>query len=73
MKIEMDRGQPLIDAQDLGKLLGLDPADVQTKMRAGEITSRFETGEGEEGVGKTWWSGGQFPVSDSQSPVKNGS
>lgn len=48
MKIEVDQGQPVIDAQDLGQLLGLDPADVQTKMCAGEITSRFETGEGED-------------------------
>ncbi|MDF3416629.1 hypothetical protein HKX54_19315 [Sulfitobacter sp. M57] len=48
MKIEMDRGQPLIDAQDLGELLGLDPADVRVKMRAGKITSRFEIGEGED-------------------------
>lgn len=48
MKIEIDQGQPVIDAQDLGKLLGLDPADVQVKMREGQITSRFETGEGED-------------------------
>lgn len=48
MKIEMDRGQPLIDAQDLGELRGLEPADVRVKMRAGKITSRFEIGEGED-------------------------
>lgn len=48
MKIEMDQGQPVIDARDLGTLLGMPPADVQTRMRAGDITSRFETGEGED-------------------------
>ncbi|PVA06633.1 DUF6522 family protein [Thalassorhabdomicrobium marinisediminis] len=48
MKIDMTRGQPVVDAADLGPLLGVAPADVPTLMRAGEITSRFETGEGED-------------------------
>ncbi|MFA8386360.1 MAG: DUF6522 family protein [Pelagibaca sp.] len=48
MKIEMKDGQPVVDAKDLAELLGLSPAEVQTKMRAQEITTRFETGEGED-------------------------
>lgn len=48
MKIEMNGDQPVIDARDLGKLLDLDPADVQAKMRAGDITSRYEIGEGDD-------------------------
>ncbi|MEX3313955.1 DUF6522 family protein [Sulfitobacter sp. PS-8MA] len=48
MKIEMQDGQPVIDAGDLGPLLGLEPAVVQEKMRRGEITSRYETGAGED-------------------------
>ena len=37
-----------IDAEDLGPLLGLDPSLVPGLMRAGQITSRSETGEGED-------------------------
>ncbi|MFK7940636.1 MAG: DUF6522 family protein [Roseovarius sp.] len=48
MKIDMSQGHPQIDAQDLGRLLGLPPKEVQAKMRAGDITSRYETGEGED-------------------------
>ena len=48
MKIEMQSGQPIIDAKDLADLLELSPADVQSKMRAGDITTRFEIGEGED-------------------------
>ena len=48
MKIEMEDGQPVIDAADLARLLNLTPAEVQAKMRAQEITSRFETGAGED-------------------------
>ena len=44
MKINMTDGQPVIDAVDLGPLLGLKPALVPQLMRSGEITSRFETG-----------------------------
>jgi len=46
MKITMNDGQPVIDAACLATLLGLTAQDVQEKMRAGEITTRFETGEG---------------------------
>ncbi|NUH67114.1 hypothetical protein HTT03_17660 [Sulfitobacter sp. S0837] len=48
MKVEMQDGQPVIDAGDLGPLLGLEPAVVQEKMRRGEITSRYETGTDED-------------------------
>ncbi|WP_050519925.1 DUF6522 family protein [Pseudorhodobacter antarcticus] len=46
MKITMTNGQPTIDAHDLGPLLGLPPAAVPEKMRSGDITSRFEAGDG---------------------------
>jgi hypothetical protein len=48
MQINMKNGQPVIDAHDLGPLLGLEPAQVPEKMRSGEITSRFETGAEED-------------------------
>lgn len=48
MKIEMNNGQPVIDAAYLAELLGLTAVEVQEKMRAGAITTRFETGEGED-------------------------
>ena len=48
MKITMTDGQPIIEATDLGPLLGLAPALVPEKMRSGEITSRFETGIDED-------------------------
>ncbi|KQI73699.1 hypothetical protein AN191_02175 [Loktanella sp. 5RATIMAR09] len=48
MKIELINNQPVIDAQDLGALLDLEPAQVQAKMRAGEITSKYEVGQDED-------------------------
>ncbi len=48
MAIEMNNGQPVIDARDLGDLLGLEPSEVQAKMRQGEITSKYETGQDED-------------------------
>lgn len=48
MKIEMNEGLPVIDAVDLSRLLGLTVDDVRAKMAAAEITSRYETGEGED-------------------------
>ena len=48
MKVDMTALQPTIDAADLGPLLGLEPSKVPEKMRSGDITSRFETGEGED-------------------------
>lgn len=46
MKIDMSGSHPTIDARDLGELLDLPAQEVQRLMRAGQITSRFETGEG---------------------------
>lgn len=46
MKIDMTSGQPVIDASDLAKLLDLTPQQVRDRMRSGDITSLFETGEG---------------------------
>ena len=37
-----------IEAEALGPLLGVDPSLVPGLMRAGQITSRSETGEGED-------------------------
>ena len=48
MKIEMNGDQPVVDAADLGPLLGLDPAVVQGKMRRNEITCLHETGQEED-------------------------
>lgn len=48
MKIEIQNDQPIIDAADLADLLGLTPETVRDRMRDGRITSRFETGEGED-------------------------
>jgi hypothetical protein len=47
MKIDMKQANPTIDAVDLGNLLSIAPAEVVALMRAGEITSRFETGADE--------------------------
>ncbi|MBP1804433.1 DUF6522 family protein [Rubellimicrobium aerolatum] len=38
----------VIDAEDLGPLLGLDPSRVPGLMREGRIVHRFETGEAED-------------------------
>jgi len=48
MKIDMQNGKPTIDASDLADLLGLTPDEVRQRMRDGRITSRLETGEGED-------------------------
>ncbi len=48
MKIEMQAGQPIIDAKDLAGLLDLTPAEVQARMRTEDINTRFEIGEGED-------------------------
>jgi len=37
-----------VDAEDLGPLLGVDPSLVPELMRGGQITSRSETGDGED-------------------------
>lgn len=48
MKIDMQTGQPTIDATDLAGLLDLTPADVRDRMRDGRITTRLETGAGDD-------------------------
>ena len=48
MKIDLSGDRPTIDARDLGELLDLPQEEVQLLMRRGKITSRFETGEGED-------------------------
>lgn len=48
MKIDLTQSNPTIDAVDLGKTLGLEPAVVLELMRDGAITSRFETGVDED-------------------------
>lgn len=49
MKIDMTNpDQPTIDAADLGQLFAIAPAQVQALMRAGQITSRLETGVDED-------------------------
>lgn len=48
MKIDLNGTQPVIDASDLAELFGLQPSEVQQKMRRGEITSRYEVGAGED-------------------------
>ena len=48
MKIDMQSGNPAIDAADLAELLGLTPDQVKERMRDGRITSRLEHGEDED-------------------------
>lgn len=49
MRLEpLPEGGFLIDAADLGPLLGIDPPRVPGLMREGAITRRFERGEGED-------------------------
>ncbi|WP_306152409.1 DUF6522 family protein [Roseovarius sp. MMSF_3281] len=48
MKIDMQNGQPTIDAADLAALLNLTPDEVRERMRSGQITSKLEIGEGED-------------------------
>lgn len=48
MKVTITADGATIDAQDLGPLLGLEPAQVPVKMRSGEITSQSEQGVDED-------------------------
>ena len=48
MKIDLNQSMPTIDASDLAKAFELSAEEVQGLMRAGEMTSRFETGVGED-------------------------
>ncbi|MGJ8621850.1 MAG: DUF6522 family protein [Yoonia sp.] len=57
MKVTLTPEGATVDAVDLGPLLGLDPAEVQEKMRSGAITSQSEHGEGEDAgrIRLTFW------------------
>jgi hypothetical protein len=48
MRLEPDGELFTIDARDLAVLFELDPERVRDMMRAGEIRSRVERGEGED-------------------------
>lgn len=49
MRLEpMPEGGFMINAEDLGPLLGVEPSLVPDLMREGRITRRFERGEGED-------------------------
>ena len=48
MKIDLSKPEPTINAADLASALDLAPAQVKEFMRLGAITSRFETGVGED-------------------------
>ncbi len=60
MKVALTPDGATVDAFDLAPLLGLEPADVPEKMRAGEITSQSEQGVDED-AGNTrltfWYDG----------------
>lgn len=61
MKVTLTRNGVTLDADDLGPLLGLAPADVPAKMRAGEITSQSEEGIDEDAGRRrlTFWYAGR--------------
>jgi len=61
MKVTLTETGATIDAHDLGPLLGLAPADVPARMRAGEITSQSEEGVDEDAgrLRLTFWYQGQ--------------
>jgi hypothetical protein len=48
MKIDLSQSEPIVDATDLARVFDLSPEQVKEFMRAGDITSRFETGIGED-------------------------
>ena len=62
MKVDLTDTGAVVDAHDLGPLLGLSPSEVPEKMRNGEITSRSEAGVDED-LGKVrltfWYRGGR--------------
>lgn len=61
MKVRRTEHDLTVDAVDLGPLLGIPPADVPAKMRAGEITSQSETGIDDDAgrIRLTFWHDGQ--------------
>lgn len=48
MKIDLSQPEPIVDSIDLARVFNLSPEQVKKLMRAGDITSRFETGVGED-------------------------
>lgn len=48
MKLELTNDRITVPADVLAPLLGLGVDDMRQRMRAGEITIRSETGEGED-------------------------
>lgn len=48
MKIEMTDEGPLVSADDLAPMLGINPAELQRLMREGQVTSRHEQGIDED-------------------------
>lgn len=61
MKVTLTDNGATVGAHDLGPLLGLEPAEVPAKMRAGEITSQSEEGRDAD-AGRTrltFWYAGQ--------------
>lgn len=57
MKLSLNPDGVMIDARDLGRLLGISPSEVQEKMRSGAITSRSEHGSDDDAgrVRLTFW------------------
>ena len=47
-EIEFENGTFDVDAEIIGRGLGLDPEGIPAMMRNGEISSRCERGEGED-------------------------
>lgn len=48
MQIEMTRDGPVVPAQDLAPLLGVEPAELPRLMREGIVSARHEVGVDED-------------------------
>lgn len=48
MRLEMTDEGPVVPAAELGRLLGLDPAELPRLMREGVVTARHERGVDED-------------------------
>jgi hypothetical protein len=48
MRIEMTQEGPVVPAQELGPLLGIEPAELPRLMREGIVTARHELGMDED-------------------------
>ena len=57
MKVQITSEGTMVDASDLGPILGLEPREVPEKMRSGEITSQSEEGIGDDSgkIRLTFW------------------